>query len=72
MTINDIEIIDHIWYNGILGIVKGKDLITNEIKFYIGISMLNNVELDIKNIVNFGTKYTPESFKSLLNWLEIK
>lgn len=72
MIVNNIEIIDHIWYNGILGIIKGKDLITNEIKFYIGIGTGNSQIEDIKHIVFFGTKYTPESFKSLLNWLEVK
>lgn len=72
MIINNIEILDEIWYNGILGIIKGKDSITNEIKFYVGLGTGISQKEDIKKIVRFGTKYTPESFKSLLNWLEIK
>lgn len=69
--IGDLEILDHIWY-GDLGFVKALDTITGEIKFYIGAHLGYTIKEDIRYIVQMGTKYTIESFKNLLNWIENK
>lgn len=71
MIINNIEILDHIWY-GKFGFIKGRDTITKEIKFYAGEGLGNNEQQDLYLLINCGTKYTEESFYSLLKWLTPK
>ena len=71
MIINNIEILDHIWY-GKFGFVKGQDTITKEIKFYAGEGLGNSEQQDLYLLINFGTKYTEESFYSLLKWFTPK
>lgn len=69
MIHNDQQLLDAIWYN-FLGVIKTKDTITNETKFYIGLGLGISEEEDIKHIIDYGTKYTPESFRQLIKWLE--
>ena len=71
MIVGNIVVLDTIWYDR-LGIVKGKDLITDEIKFYIGCCLGISEKFDINYIVKNGTKYTSESFKILTEWLNDK
>ena len=68
MEYNNLEILDALWY-GKLGIIKARDKVTNEIKIYIGEGDGLDIQTDIYHIVSFGTKYTPESFKKLIDWL---
>lgn len=64
----NLEILNTIWY-GKLGIIKARDKTTNEIKIYIGEGEGEDERTDIYKIVSFGTKYTPESFRELINVL---
>lgn len=54
------------WYtaqNGMpIGIIKGKDEITEEIKYYIGIGMGFNEDDDAKYIMKWGDKFNLEWF----------
>lgn len=68
MSFNNLEILDTLWY-GKLGIVKARDKTTNEAKIFIGEGFGEDEQTDIYYIVSFGTKYTPESFGELINWL---
>ena len=69
---NNVECISVEWFNQV-GIVKGKDLITNEINLYIGFCSIFEVsEIDcIKHIMKLGVKINPDIFqqriKELLN-----
>ena len=69
IKIDNIEVLDHIWFRD-LGIVKGRDTVTGELKFYIGTCLGFTTKEDIRYIVQMGTKYTKASFKRLLKWLE--
>lgn len=69
MGYSNLEILDTLWY-GKLGIIKARDKTTNETKIYIGEGEGLDVQTDIYHIVSFGTKYTPESFNQLVDWLE--
>lgn len=68
MEYNNLEILDTLWY-GKLGIIKAIDKTTNEAKIFIGEGFGEDEQTDIYHIVSFGTKYTPESFGELINWL---
>ena len=70
MIHNNQKVLDAIWFN-LLGIIKTKDTTTNEIKFYIGEGLGINEGDDIKHIIDYGIKHTPESFKELIKWLEV-
>lgn len=61
-----IEVIETIWY-GDFGFVKGRDTTTNEIKIYAGQGFGCDEEVDIKHIVQYGKKYTPQQFKALID-----
>lgn len=69
-SVTNLELLDVVWFNK-LGIVKTRDKISNEIKFYIGEGLGFNEEIDIQHIMDMGTKYTPESFRELIKWLEV-
>ena len=71
MIHNDQKVIGDIWFQK-FGIIKTKDLITGETKFYLGLGSGNNVEVDIAHIIDYGAKYMPEDFKRLLKWLEVE
>ena len=68
IKIDNIEVIDHIWFRD-LGIVKGRDTVTGEIKFYIGTCLGFTTKEDIRYIVQMGAKYTKEKFKGLITKL---
>lgn len=70
MIYNNLKILDSVWYNK-FGIIKARDLITNEIKIYMGEGEGLDEQTDIYHIVSFGTKYTPDSFRQLIKWLEV-
>ncbi len=69
MQYNNLEILQTRWYNR-LGIIKTKDITTNEIKIFIGEGYGFDEQQDIKHIIDWGTKYTIDSFKELTSWLE--
>lgn len=74
--VGNIRVIDVLWFDSV-GFVKGEDEITGETKFYVGSSFRRaplhyggGDELkDIEFIVEWGTKYTPQGFEQLTNWL---
>lgn len=70
MIHNNQEVLDAKWFQK-LGVIKTKDTTTNEIKFYIGEGYGVSEEEDIKHIIDWGTKYTPDSFRQLIKWLEV-
>lgn len=70
-NMDNLEVMATKWY-GKVGIIKAKDKITNEIKIYIGEGWGLDEQQDIQNVLAWGTKYTPESFKELVDWLENK
>ncbi|MCC6447161.1 MAG: hypothetical protein IT215_00555 [Chitinophagaceae bacterium] len=61
------QILKSIWFNslqdGSIGIVKTKDMITNEEKYYIGNATGYNEKSDEANIARWGAKLNPDSLK---------
>lgn len=68
MIINNVEILDHIWY-GNFGFVKGQDIHTKKINIYAGEGLGEDIAKDLYLIINFGSKYEKEDFKELVEWL---
>jgi hypothetical protein len=64
---NNLKIIDVIWCNFNIGIVKCLDEITNETKFYIGVGKGYDEGEDISDIMDWGTKLSPEHLKSFID-----
>lgn len=71
-AVDNIKVIGATWFNE-LGIVKGEDQITKEIKIYIGNcpQPTDNEKADIEYIVKLGAKFTPEQFKTYLKWMGV-
>lgn len=65
MKIDNIEICDVIWFDT-FGIIKGKDVITNEIKIYMGQGYGFSEKDDIQKIVSLGIKHNPDEFIKLI------
>ena len=75
IQIDNIKVIDAIWYGGSFGVIKTIDTITNETKIYMGAALhpsMISEEAAIIQIVKMGTKYSPQDFEKLLAWLEVK
>lgn len=53
------KIIDCIWFN-LVGIVKVQDLVTKELKFYIGYGQGFDIKEDEKYIADYGNRIYPE------------
>ena len=71
MRINNIEVLDSRWFdqnfpNRCMGIIKARDTVTDELKFYIGCGRGVDPCLDTNLIVRHGTKYTRQTFAELL------
>ena len=49
----------------ILGIIKAQDVVTEEIKFYIGTGKGISEQEDIASILAGGQKYTKDQFKNI-------
>lgn len=64
----NLEIIKVEWLNSssVIGVVKCKDKITEEIKYYVKDCQGLNLEKDIKHIIDFGCKVTQQRIKELL------
>jgi len=72
MIYNNLQILEKYWFSQlanskIIGIIKCKDMITKEIKIYIGLALGNDEIRDIKFILDYGSKIDKEVFKILLN-----
>jgi len=71
MQIGNQEVLDNLWFNQMnthelcAGIVKTRDIITNEIKFYVGFGYGVNPNMDIEKIVRFGLKYSKKGFQDI-------
>lgn len=50
-----------------IGIIKARDVVTNEIFIYIGVGQGISEEADIAHILAYGTKYELEVFKSMID-----
>lgn len=75
IQVGNIKVVDAIWYDGVFGVIKTIDTITNETKIYMGAALHSSMiseEAAIIQIVNMGTKYSPQDFENLLKWLEVK
>ena len=64
------KIINTIWFSKI-GIVMGKDEVTNEPKAYIGLGAGINEEADIKYITKRGSKFTKKIAQKLSKHYEL-
>ena len=64
------EIIKANWYTTMskkcTGIIKARDILTNEIHYYIGVGDGEPEEADIAKIIAYGTKLTESEFMSTL------
>lgn len=79
MEYNGVKVIRDIWLTNpyvddwcwnrdvIVGILKTKDLVSNNIHYYVGQCSGKDIKEDMKAILSFGTKYTEEYFKSFFN-----
>lgn len=71
------KIIDSIWFEtnipGLkttIGIVATRDKITNNMKFYIGLSKGDNIDIDEKTIIEYGSLFYPPGIDLWLRDLE--
>lgn len=64
------EIIKANWYTTMskkcTGIIKARDILTNEIHYYIGVGDGESEEADIAKIIAYGTKLTESELMSTL------
>ena len=71
----NIKLIMQLWFTNpyekkqCMGIIKAYDTIIEEYKYYIGFGRGLSEEEDIKEILAWGTKYSEENFKTLINFL---
>lgn len=70
------KVLDVLWIGNyginIVGIIKAQDVITKEIKFYVGTGKGESEEADIAIILAGGQKYSKENFQGFFrNFLEM-
>ena len=67
---NNQKVLDYTWFNnwqGSIGLIKCEDVITKEIKFFLGNGgEFGHLETDLKIIIDKGSKVYPEH---LINFL---
>lgn len=54
------------WFNGAIGIVKGRDDVTNELKWYIGVGYGVDKDFDEHKVITRGSPITKETLMELL------
>jgi len=63
---NNIKVLDTMWFNDTIGIVKCLDKITNKTKFYIGKGDGLDEQADILHIISHGSKFDVNYLRSFL------
>lgn len=73
MEIDNLIVIEKVWHttnDGVIGIIKCRDNITNQIKVYVGIGGGSDEKADIEKIVKFGSPVYKRELELLMRDIE--